>query len=126
MRYKISVLLIILVVALSVGCAKTESEGLSERLVGDWKVVSIQCEEEDIKADVLAGNIVITLKVTETDMTITANDYTDLPIPYKIEEETIVFEDENIIAGFEAEGFTLETILDGHSYKYLLIKVEDK
>jgi hypothetical protein len=118
------IFLIGLTLVLIFSLAGCEKKMTSEDLIGTWNIVGIECEEEDIKNDVLSGNIKVVLEITATEMTISANGYQDPPLKYSFDGETFVFDADNVVGGIEEEKLTLDLVIDDHMYSYLFEKVK--
>lgn len=120
MKKTLIVLLTVITMLSIIGCSKKEN---SVDIIGSWKAVSINCEEEDLKADVLAGNIVITLEVDEQNMTMKVNEYTDPPMGYTYSGGELTFADDFITGEIDDQRMIITVDFDGHIYEYLLEKV---
>lgn len=121
MKKIIVAVLLVLMLASIAGCANKEE---SMDIVGSWKAVSINCEEEDLKADVLAGNIVIIMDVDDKFMTMKVNEYVDPPVGYTYSNGELLFDEEFITGIIDGEKMILTVVFDEHTYEYLLEKVD--
>lgn len=116
----VAVLLVMTLISI-VGCTKKEE---SIDIIGSWKAVSIECEEEDLKADVLAGNITIIMDVDDKNMTMKVNEYVDPPVGYTYSDGELAFAEDFITGAIEGNKMIITVVFDEHTYEYLLEKVD--
>lgn len=110
--------LLILCAFLALGCSNSGKNAH----VGNWTAISIECEEEDLKNDVLAGNIKVKLQITEDAMIVSANEHTDPPVKYTFKDGVFEFENKSYAAKFEGEHLVLDVTIADHTYSYLFNK----
>lgn len=118
---KILILILIATLVIFAGCQKKVAY---EDIIGEWKVTGFECEEEDLKDQVASGSIKIKFTITENEMVMSANDYSDPPLAYEIKDGEIVFSDSAAVAEYENGVLTIDMHIEDHTYSYKLEKAE--